>query len=89
MKRYKYVTRNIKFEGRKSSSSYKCEYKDKNEFDILQITCNYNNESRVYEVESQYLTTAKSIHFKAFCDGDSFTIEWSPETVAPHIKRIK
>ncbi len=89
MEEYKYVKRNIKFEGREPSSSYKCTYNDKNTFNILQITCLYGSECRIYEVESKYLTESKSIHFKAERNGDSFSIEWIPQTVAPHIKQIK
>lgn len=90
MEKYKQVNRNIRFDSRKSTSSYKCEYKDKNSFEILQIICTYGSEIRIYEVESKYLkSTSKSIHFDAEQDEDTFKIEWKPKDVAPYIKRIK
>ncbi len=90
MERYKYVNRNINFDSRELSSSYKCAYGDKSTFDVLQITCTYGSEVRVYEVEAKYLkATSKSIHFDAMQDGDSFEITWKPKEVALHIKRIK
>lgn len=90
MERYKQINRNIKFDGRESTSSYKCQYGDKNTFEVLQITCSYGSEYRIYEVESKYLkATSKSIHFDAEQDGDTFKIEWKPKDVAPYIKRIK
>ena len=86
------VNRKIKFDKpeRKASSSYKCEYGDKNSFDKLIINISYGDENRVYEVESRYLkVTSKSIHFDAVKNDDSFDIVWRPQSVAPFIKRIK
>lgn len=85
--KYKVVKRKIRFDGRKPNSSYKCEYKDKNTFEILRIECAFGLEMRIYEVESKYLkATSKSIHFKAEKDGNSFAIEWVPKDIAPHVK---
>lgn len=90
MGKYKEINRTIRFDSRKPTSSYKCEYKDKNAFEILRIVCTYGSEIRVYEIEAKYLkATSKSIHFDAVQDGGSFNIEWKPKDVAPHIKRIK
>lgn len=90
MEKYKQVNRNIRFDSRKSASSYKYEYKDKNAFEILRIVCTYDSKIRIYEVEAKYLkATSKSIHFDAVQDRDSFKIEWKPKDVAPYIKRIK
>ncbi len=90
MERYKYVNRNINFDSRELTSSYKCAYGDKSAFDVLQITCTYGSETRVYEVESKYLkATSKSIHFDAMQTGKSFEITWKPKDVAPYVKRIK
>lgn len=90
MEKYKEVNRTIRFDSRELTSSYKCEYKDKNAFEILRIVCTYGSEVRVYEVEAKYLkATSKSIHFDAMQDGDSFEITWKPKEVALHIKRIK
>lgn len=86
------INRNIKFNApeRQATSSYKCKYGNKNHFDLLQINIRYNNEERVYQVESQYLKeTSKSIHFDAVKDGDSFEIIWKPKSVVPFINRIK
>lgn len=90
MEKYKEVNRTIKFDSRKPTSSYKCEYKDKNTFEILRIVCTYGSEIQVYEVEAKYLkATSKSIHFDAEKDGNSFRVTWTPEDVAPYVKRIK
>lgn len=90
MEKYKEVNRTIRFDSRKPTSSYKCEYKDKSAFEILRIVCTYGSEIRVYEVEAKYLkSTSKSIHFDAVQNGDSFNIEWKPKDVAPYVKRIK
>lgn len=90
MEKCKEVYRTIRFDSRKPTSSYKCEYKDKNAFEILRIVCTYGSEVQVYEVEAKYLkATSKSIHFDAVQDGGSFNIAWKPKDVAPHIKRIK
>ncbi len=90
MEEYKYIERNIKFDGREPTSSYKCEYGDKDTFRILQITCKYGSECRIYEIESKYLkATSKSIHFDAERRGDSFDVSWFPKVVAPYITRIK
>ena len=90
MEKYKEVNRTIRFDSRKPTSSYKCEYNDKNTFEILRIVCTYGSEIRVYEVEANYLkVTSKSIHFDAMQDGDSFEITWKPKDVASHVKRIK
>lgn len=90
MEKYREVNRTIRFDSRKPTSSYKCEYKDKNAFEILRIVCTYGAETLVYEVESKYLkATSKSIHFDAMQDGDSLKITWKPKDVAPYVKRIK
>lgn len=87
----KTVTRNIRFDSRKPTSSYKYQYGDKDTFDVLKIICLYGLEHKqIYEVESQYLkSTSKSIHFDAEQDGDLFSIEWRPKDVEPYIKRVK
>ena len=90
MEEYKYIERNIKFDGRKSTSSYKCEYGNKNTFRVLQIICKYGSECRIYEIESKFLkATSKSIHFDAERNGESFNIIWSPKVIVPYITRIK
>lgn len=90
MEEYKCVKRNIKFDGRKPSSPYKCEYGDKNMFRILQIVCTYGSECRIYEIESKYLKpTSNSIHFKAKQNGESLDVTWSPKVIERYITRIK
>lgn len=87
MEKYKVVNRIIRFDSRNPTSSYKCEYKDKNSFEILQIVCTYSSERRIYEVESKYLkATSKSIYFDAERNGDSIIIEWKPKDVSLYIK---
>lgn len=89
MEKYKVVNRNIRFDSRALSSPYRCKYGDKNDFEILRVTCTYGSETRVYEVESKYLPGTDSIRFKAFPDGDSFTIEWGPTAIRPYVKRVQ
>lgn len=87
----KIINRNIKFDSqeRQETSSYKCLYGDKHLFDKLQINISYESEYRAYEIESKNLTSSKSIHFKVEKRGDTFEINWSPQIIVPHIKRIK
>lgn len=86
----KEINRNIKFEGREATSPYRCQYNDKNEFEILRININYGNETRTYELESKYLREDRdSISFKASKAGDELIIKWSPAEIAQYIKKIK
>lgn len=87
----KIINRNIKFDSqeRQETSPYRCYYKDNNLFNKLQINLSYGGEYRTYEIESKYLTSSKSIHFKAEKKGNTFEINWSPKSIVPYIKRIK
>lgn len=90
MEKYKILKpKTIKFVSRKLTSPYRCKYGDKNAFEILQIPCVYGSETRIYEVESKYLSDSDSIHFTAKPNGESFMIQWSPKELENHIKRIQ
>lgn len=93
MESKKIINRNLKFDSpneRQETSSYKCQYGDRNKFQILQINISYGNDLRIYEIDSTYLKpTSQSIHFNAVKKEDSFEIFWKPKEIIPYIKRIK
>lgn len=89
MEKYKEVNRCIRFDTRELSSPYRCKYGDRKTFDILRVTCTYGSETRIYEIESEYLPDTDSIYFKAYPNKNSFTIQWRSKDIESHIKRIK
>lgn len=83
----KEVNRTVRFDTRKESSSYRCKYGKKEDFDVLKINVIYNGKiTEAYEIESKFLPSSDSIHFKASATADRYTItKWSPETIVPHV----
>ena len=82
----KIIQRNVNFN--RETNNYKCKFNDSSTFDILRVECSYNEETKVYEIESKYLTDRNSITFYAYQNSESFTIEWQ-KAVADYIKEIK
>ena len=82
----KIIQRNVNFN--RENNNYKCKFNDSSTFDILRVECSYNGETKVYEIESKYLTDRDSITFYAYQNSESFTIEWQ-KAVADYIKEIK
>ena len=82
----KIIQRNVNFN--RETNNYKCKFNDSSTFDILRVECSYNGETKVYEIESKYLTGRDSITFYAYQNGKTFTIEWQ-QAVAYYIKEIK
>lgn len=82
----KIIHRNVNFN--RESNKFRCKFNNSSTFDILRVECYYNGETKVYEVESKYLTGRDSITFYAYQGGKTFTIEWQ-KAVADYIKEIK
>ena len=82
----KIIQRNVNFN--RETNNYKCKFNDSSTFDILRVECSYNEETKVYEIESKYLSGRDSITFYAYQNGKTFTIEWQ-KAVAYYIKEIK
>lgn len=82
----KTIRRNVKFD---RTNRFRCIYGDKGAFEILRVECTYQGETKVFEIESKYLSDqTDSIHFKAFKTENSFVVEWNKE-VENYIKEIK
>ena len=82
----KIIQRNVNFN--RGTNKFRCRFNDSSTFDILRVECSYNGETKVYEIESKYLTDRDSITFYAYQNGESFAIEWQ-KAVADYIKEIK
>ena len=82
----KIIQRNVNFN--RETNNYKCKFNDSSTFDILRVECSYKGETKVYEIESKYLSDRDSITFYAYQNGKTFTIEWQ-QAVAYYIKEIK
>lgn len=82
----KIIQRNVNFN--RENNNYKCKFNDSSTFEILRVECSYNGETKVYEIESKYLTDRDSITFYAYQNSESFTIVWQ-KAVADYIKEIK
>lgn len=82
----KRIQRNVNFN--RESNNFRCKFNNSSTFDILRVECSYNGETKVYEIESKYLTGRDSITFYAYQNGKTFTIEWQ-KAVADYIKEIK
>ena len=85
-KMVKIIRRNVNFN--RETNNYKCKFNDSSTFDILRVECSYKGETKVYEIESKYLSDRDSITFYAYQNGKTFTIEWQ-KAVAYYIKEIK
>lgn len=81
----KIIQRNVNFN--RGTNNFKCRFNDSSTFDILRVECSYNGKTKVYEIESKYLTDRDSITFYAYQNDESFTIEWQ-KAVADYIKEI-
>ena len=84
-KMVKIIRRNVNFN--RETNNFRCRFNDSSTFDILRVECSYNGETKVYEIESKYLTDRDSITFYAYQNSESFTIEWQ-KAVADYIKEI-
>ena len=82
----KIIQRNVNFN--RGTNNFRCRFNDSSTFDILRVECSYNGKTKVYEIESKYLTDRDSITFYAYQNDESFTIEWQ-KAVADYIKEIK
>lgn len=82
----KIIQRNVNFN--RGTNNFRCKFNDSSTFDILRVECSYNGETKVYEIESKYLTGRESITFYAYQNCESFTIVWQ-KAVADYIKEIK
>ena len=85
-KMVKIIRRNVNFN--RETNNYKCKFNNSSTFEILRVECSYNGETKVYEIESKYLTGRESITFYAYQNSESFTIVWQ-KAVADYIKEIK
>ena len=85
-KMVKIIRRNVNLN--RESNNYKCKFNDSSTFDMLRVECSYKGETKVYEIESKYLSDRDSITFYAYQNGKTFTIEWQ-QAVAYYIKEIK
>ena len=81
----KIIQRNVNFN--RGTNNFRCRFNDSSTFDILRVECSYNGKTKVYEIESKYLTDRDSITFYAYQNDESFTIEWQ-KAVADYIKEI-
>ena len=82
----KIIRRNVNLN--RESNNFRCRFNDSSTFDILRVECSYNGETKVYEIESKYLSDRDSIRFYAYQNSESFTIVWQ-KAVAYYIKEIK
>ena len=85
-KMVKIIRRNVNLN--RESNNFRCKFNDSSTFDILRVECSYKGETKVYEIESKYLSDRDSITFYAYQNGKTFTIEWQ-QAVAYYIKEIK
>ena len=85
-KMVKIIRRNVNFN--RETNNFRCKFNNSSTFDILRVECSYKGETKVYEIESKYLTGRESITFYAYQNCESFTIEWQ-KAVADYIKEIK
>ena len=85
-KMVKIIRRNVNLN--RESNNFRCRFNDSSTFDILRVECSYKGETKVYEIESKYLSDRDSITFYAYQNGKTFTIEWQ-QAVAYYIKEIK
>ena len=85
-KMVKIIRRNVNLN--RESNNFRCRFNDSSTFDILRVECSYKGETKVYEIESKYLSDRDSITFYAYQNGKTFTIEWQ-KAVAYYIKEIK
>ena len=85
-KMVKIIRRNVNLN--RESNNFRCRFNDSSTFDILGVECSYKGETKVYEIESKYLSDRDSITFYAYQNGKTFTIEWQ-QAVAYYIKEIK
>ena len=85
-KMVKIIRRNVNLN--RESNNFRCRFNDSSTFDILRVECSYKGETKVYEIESKYLTDRDSITFYAYQNSESFTIVWQ-KAVADYIKEIK
>ena len=85
-KMVKIIRRNVNFN--RGTNNFKCKFNNSSTFDILRVECSYKGETKVYEIESKYLSDRDSITFYAYQNGKTFTIEWQ-KAVAYYIKEIK
>ena len=85
-KMVKIIRRNVNLN--RESNNFRCRFNDSSTFDILRVECSYNGETKVYEIESKYLSDRDSITFYAYQNSESFTIVWQ-KAVADYIKEIK
>lgn len=81
----KIIQRNVNFN--RGTNNFRCRFNDSSTFDILRVECSYNGKTKVYKIESKYLTDRDSITFYAYQNDESFTIEWQ-KAVADYIKEI-
>ena len=81
----KIIQRNVNFN--RGTNNFRCKFNNSSTFDILRVECSYNGKTKVYEIESKYLTDRDSITFYAYQNDESFTIEWQ-KAVADYIKEI-
>lgn len=82
----KIIQRNVNFN--RGTNNFRCRFNDSSTFEFLRVECSYNGKTKVYEIESKYLTDRDSITFYAYQNGESFAIEWQ-KAVADYIKEIK
>lgn len=85
----KTVNRNINFDSRLESSSYRVKYGNPRDFDTLEVHCYYGQEEQIFVANASNLPVEKdSIYFKAVQDGNSFKVNWRGDADS-FMKRIK
>ena len=82
----KTIRRNVKFD---RTNNFRCKYGTKEAFKILRVECTHLGETKLFEIESKYLSDkTDSIRFKVFKTEKSFVVKWNKE-VEDYIKEIK
>lgn len=73
----------------RKSNSYRVNYRDKSEFDILRIFISDGNTEKIFDIRSSDLPDRDSIHFKAIRNAnEDYYIEWSPLSIKSAVTQI-
>ncbi|MDE6234578.1 MAG: hypothetical protein K2M56_02370 [Muribaculaceae bacterium] len=87
----KEINRNISFSTRKPGSKYRCNYGNRNAFELLRINIKLEGiKSETYEIDAENLpSTTDSISFNARPANDGFEVFGWTKSVRPFIRKIE